>query len=70
MAAEDGQAAILLIAALAAALVGALILGAVARGIGARGDSPAGGGPRRARAAARTMRDTYPRLFEPAPPRR
>ncbi|MBS1868928.1 MAG: transglycosylase SLT domain-containing protein [Actinobacteria bacterium] len=62
---EDGQALLLLVAAMCAALVAALVLGGVARGIGAKGrdqqaaDLAALGG-------ARAMRASYERLFAPA----
>ena len=59
-----GQAAVLLVGAMAAILVGALILGAVARGVGVRSE-----GQRRADlaalAGARAMHGAYARLFEP-----
>ena len=63
--ASDGQALLLLVAAMCAALVAALVLGGVARGLGAKGrnqqaaDLAALGG-------ARTMRASYDRLFAPA----
>jgi len=63
--AEQGQALLLLVAAMCAALVAALVLGGVARGIGAKGrdqqaaDLAALGG-------ARTMAASYDRLFAPA----
>ena len=62
---QDGQALLLLVAAMCAALVAALVLGGVARGLGAKGrnqqaaDLAALGG-------ARTMRADYDRLFAPA----
>jgi hypothetical protein len=62
---ERGQALLLLVAAMCAALVGALVLGGVARGLGAQGrnqraaDLAALGG-------ARAMRASYDRLFAPA----
>ena len=63
--AEQGQALLLLVGAMCAALVAALVLGAIARGLGAQGrdqqaaDLAALGG-------ARAMRAGYDRLFEPA----
>lgn len=62
---ERGQALLLLVAAMSAALVAAVVLGGVARGLGAKGrdqqaaDLAALGG-------ARTMRASYHRLFAPA----
>ncbi len=62
---ERGQALLLLVAAMCAALVAALVLGGIARGLGAKGrdqqaaDLAALGG-------ARTMRADYDRLFAPA----
>jgi hypothetical protein len=62
---EHGQALLLLVAAMCAALVAALVLGGVARGIGTKGrdqqaaDLAALGG-------ARAMRANYDRLFAPA----
>ena len=62
---EDGQALLLLVAAMCAALVAAVILGGIARGLGAQGrnqraaDLAALGG-------ARAMRASYDRLFAPA----
>ena len=61
---ERGQATVLLVGAMAAVLVGALIVGAVARGLAARGDRQRAA-DLSALAAARAMRDVYPRLFEP-----
>lgn len=64
-AAERGQALLLLVAAMCAALVAALVLGGIARGLGAKGrdqqaaDLAALGG-------ARAMRAGYGRLFAPA----
>lgn len=61
---ERGQALLLLVAAMCAALVAALVLGGVARGLGAKGrnqqaaDLAALGG-------ARAMRASYDRLFAP-----
>jgi len=62
---ERGQALLLLVAAMCAALVAALVLGGVARGLGTKGrdqqaaDLAALGG-------ARAMRASYDRLFTPA----
>jgi len=62
---ERGQALLLLVAAMCAALVAALVLGGIARGLGAKGrdqqaaDLAALGG-------ARAMRASYDRLFAPA----
>jgi hypothetical protein len=61
---ERGQALVLIVGALAVVLIGAALLGQLARAVGAHG------GEQRAAdlgalAAARTMRDLYPRLFEP-----
>jgi Transglycosylase SLT domain/D-alanyl-D-alanine carboxypeptidase len=62
---ERGQALLLLVAAMCAALVVALALGGVARGLGAKGrDQQAA--DLAALAGARTMRSDYQRLFEPA----
>jgi hypothetical protein len=63
--AERGQALLVLVAAMCAALIAAFVLGAVARGIGAQG------GDQRAAdlaalAGARTMAASYDRLFQPA----
>jgi len=59
-----GQAAVLLVGALAVILVGVAVLGAVARGVGTRSEAQ-----RRADlaalAGARAMHGAYPRLFEP-----
>ena len=63
--AEEGQALLLLVGAMCAALVAAFVLGGIARGLGAKGrdqqaaDLAALGG-------ARTMRASYDRLFVPA----
>lgn len=62
---ERGQALLLLVAAMCAALVAALVLGGIARGLGTKGrdqqaaDLAALGG-------ARAMRASYDRLFAPA----
>jgi hypothetical protein len=60
-----GQAAILLVAGLAAILVGAVILGAAARAVGREGASQRAA-DLAALAGARAMLVAYPRLFEPA----
>jgi hypothetical protein len=65
LAAQSGQALLLLVAAMCAALLAALVLGGIARGLGAKGrdqqaaDLAALGG-------ARAMRASYDRLFAPA----
>jgi hypothetical protein len=62
---ERGQALLLLVAAMCAALVAALVLGGVARGIGTKGrDQQAA--DLAALAGARAMRASYDRLFAPA----
>jgi transglycosylase-like protein with SLT domain/D-alanyl-D-alanine carboxypeptidase-like protein len=63
--AEDGQALLLVIGVLVAVAVGSLVLGGVAHAIGARGDSQRAA-DLAALAAARAMRDAYPRVFAPA----
>jgi hypothetical protein len=64
VAAEAGQASVLIVGGLVAVVLGALVLGLVARGGGreARAQRAADLG---ALAAARAMHDAYPRLFEP-----
>jgi hypothetical protein len=62
---QDGQALLLLVAAMCAALVAALVLGGVARGLGAVGrDQQAA--DLAALSGARAMRASYDRLFIPA----
>src|SRR5215208_6736008 len=61
---HDGQALLLLVAAMAAAVVGAVLLGGVAQGIG-KGGREQRAADLGALAAARTMHDAYDRLFEP-----
>lgn len=62
---EGGQALLLLVGAMCAALLSALLLGGVARGLGARGrDQQAA--DLGALAGARAMRAGYDRLFVPA----
>ena len=62
---ECGQALVLLVGGLCAIVLGGFILAAVARGIGIRSDAQKAA-DLAALAAARTMLDAYPRLFEPA----
>src|SRR3954469_2871878 len=61
---EQGQAMLLVVAILAAVLVGSLVLGGVARAIGVRGDRQRAA-DLGALAAARALRDAYPRVFPP-----
>ena len=61
---QSGQAVLLLVAAMAAALVGAVVLGGVARGIG-KGGREQRAADLGALAGARAMRESYTRLFEP-----
>ncbi|HXE45460.1 MAG TPA: transglycosylase SLT domain-containing protein [Conexibacter sp.] len=62
---ERGQALLLLVAAMCAAMVAAFVLGGIARGLGAAGrDQQAA--DLAALAGARAMRASYDRLFEPA----
>jgi hypothetical protein len=60
-----GQAAVLLVAGLAAILVGAVVLGAAARAVGWEGEGQRAA-DLAALAGARAMLAAYPRLFEPA----
>src|SRR3954464_10256641 len=62
---EQGQAMLLVVAILAAVLVGSLVLGGVARAIGVRGDRQRAA-DLGALAAARALRDAYPRVFAPS----
>jgi hypothetical protein len=62
--AQDGQAVLLLVAAMAAVLVGAVFLGGVAQGIG-KGGREQRAADLGALAGARAMREAYTRLFEP-----
>ena len=62
---ERGQALLLLVAAMCAALVAALVLGAIARGIGQHGRNQRAA-DLAALAGARAMRASYDRLFAPA----
>src|SRR4051795_10248847 len=61
---QDGQALLLLVAAMAAAVVGAVLLGGVAKGIG-KGGREQRAADLGALAGARKMHDAYSRLFEP-----
>src|SRR3954466_15275684 len=63
--AEEGQALLLVVGILAAVLVGSLVLAGVARAIGVRGD-PQRAADLGALAAARALREAYPRVFAPA----
>ena len=65
MSGARGQASILLVGGLAGLLVGALVLGAVTRAVGREGAAQRAA-DLSALAAARAMREAYPRLFEPA----
>jgi hypothetical protein len=65
LAAERGQATILLVALLLAVVVGALVLGAIARGVGAAGERQRAA-DLAALAGARAMHGAFERLFEPA----
>src|SRR3954453_14288827 len=62
---EEGQALLLVVGILAAVLVGSLVLGGVARAIGVRGDRQRAA-DLGALAAARALRDAYPRVFAPS----
>jgi hypothetical protein len=62
---ERGQAAVLLVGILCAVLIGAAVLGLLATGVGAQGRQQRAA-DLGALAAARTMHELYPRLFEPA----
>jgi hypothetical protein len=63
--AEEGQALLLVVGALVALLVGAVVLGGVAHAIGLRGDRQRAA-DLGALAAARALREAYPRVFAPA----
>jgi hypothetical protein len=63
--AERGQALLLVVGILAAVLIGSLVLGGVARAIGVRGDHQRAA-DLGALAAARALREAYPRVFAPA----
>ena len=62
---ERGQAAILLLGVAFAVVAGLLVLGAFAQALGAKGRHQRGA-DLAAVSAARAMRESYPRLFEPA----
>jgi hypothetical protein len=64
-AAEEGQALLLVVGALVAVLAGSLVLGLVAHAIGVRGDRQRAA-DLAALAAARTLREAYPRVFAPS----
>src|SRR4051794_29059078 len=64
MRAERGQSSILMLGVVAVALAGALILGAFGQAYGARGHAQRVA-DLAAIAAAQSMRENYPRLFEP-----
>src|SRR4051812_12274502 len=61
---ESGQALLVVLGALVAMLLGALVLGGVARAIGIRGDHQRAA-DLAALAAARALREAYPRVFAP-----
>src|SRR3954463_4913903 len=61
---EDGQALLLVVGILAAVLIGALVLGGVARAIGVRGDRQRAA-DLGALAAARALREAFPRVCAP-----
>jgi soluble lytic murein transglycosylase-like protein len=63
--AEEGQALLLVVGILAAVLVGSLVLGGAAHAIGVRGDRQRAA-DLGALAAARALRNAYPRVFAPA----
>jgi hypothetical protein len=65
LAAQRGQASVLLVGALLAVLVGALVLAALARGVDEQA-SQQRAADLAALAGARAMHDVYWRLFEPA----
>ena len=62
---ERGSALLLILGALLAALAGAVVLGALAAGVWAHGAQQRAA-DLAALAAARAMRDAYPRVFAPA----
>src|SRR3954451_5090449 len=62
---DEGQALLLVVGILAAVVVGSLVLGGVARAIGVRGDRQRAA-DLGALAAARALRDAYPRVFAPS----
>ncbi len=61
---EHGQALLLLVAAMCAALIAALVLGGIARGLGAKGSNQQAA-DLAALGGARAMRASYDRLFAP-----
>jgi Transglycosylase SLT domain/D-alanyl-D-alanine carboxypeptidase len=61
---DEGQALLLMLGTLAALLVGAVVLGGVARAIGVRGERQRAA-DLAALAAARALREAYPRVFAP-----
>jgi transglycosylase-like protein with SLT domain/D-alanyl-D-alanine carboxypeptidase-like protein len=61
---EEGQALLLVTGILAAVLVGSLVLGGVARAVGVRGERQRAA-DLGALAAARALREAYPRVFAP-----
>jgi transglycosylase-like protein with SLT domain/D-alanyl-D-alanine carboxypeptidase-like protein len=61
---QGGQAALLVLAAMAALVVGALVLGAFGQALGAKGKHQRAA-DLAAMSSARTMAELYPRLFEP-----
>src|SRR3954469_13770763 len=63
--AEDGQALLLVVGILAAVVIGSLVLGGVARAIGVRGERQRAA-DLGALAAARVLREVYPRVFAPS----
>jgi LAS superfamily LD-carboxypeptidase LdcB len=65
LAAERGQATVLLVGLLLAVVLGALLLGAIARGVGAAGERQRAA-DLAALAGARAMHGAFERLFEPA----
>jgi hypothetical protein len=62
---QDGQAMLILLAAMLVAVVAAVVLGGVAQGIG-KGGREQRAADLAALAGARAMHDTFSRLFEPA----
>jgi hypothetical protein len=64
LAADRGQAGMVLLGLLVAVVLGAIVLGGIARGVGVRGDLQSAA-DLSALAAARAMHDAYPRVFEP-----
>jgi hypothetical protein len=62
---QEGQALLLVVGILAAVLLGSLVLGGVARAIGVRGDRQRAA-DLAALAAARALREAYPRVFAPS----